>query len=78
MLVYSITTRTSFDVILNIRRMISQKMKEVGKVLNNICGRLTPVFTLMLCCLHTWSCSNNTFCLHHLQNDIHQLSLFRQ
>lgn len=46
MLVYSITARTSFDFIRNIRRIISQKMKEVGKALNNICGRLTLAFIL--------------------------------
>ena len=67
MLVYSITTRTSFDVILNIRRMISQKMKEVGKVLNNICGKLTLVFYVMLhIMLHTWSWNNSTFCFASL------------
>lgn len=51
MLVYSITARTSFDFIRNIRRIISQKMKEVGKVLNNICS-----------CIHLiklrWSCTH--------------------
>ena len=52
MLVYSITARTSFDFIRNIRRIISQKMKEVGKVLNNICGRLTCIHLV----LH-WSCT---------------------
>ena len=35
MLVYDITTRTSFDVIVNIRRLISQRIKEVGKSSNS-------------------------------------------